>query len=1038
MDNGDALETLNDIAMIGMAGRFPGARDVDEFWRNLRDGVHSVKFFSDEELERAGIDRSVWGRPDYVKAGGVLEDIDLFDAEFFGFTPREAEIMDPQQRVFLECAWQALEGAGYDSETYEGRIGLYAGGGMNDYLLNIYSNRRVLDTTDIFQIIIGNEKDHLATQVSYRMNLRGPSIAVQTTCSTSLVAVSMACQSLLTYQCDMALAGGVSIKSSQRGGYLYREGGVDSPDGFCRAFDARAKGTVAGNGAGVVILKRLGDALADGDEIHAVIKGSAVNNDGSRKAGYTAPGVEGQAEVIAEALALARVKAETVSYVETHGTGTSLGDPIELAALTQAFRGETGKKAFCAVGSVKTNVGHLNTAAGVAGLIKTVQALKHGQLPPSLHFERPNPQIDFAASPFFVNTRLAAWETDGLPRRAGVSSFGIGGTNAHVVLEEAPPRRASGEGRASQLLLLSARTDSALEAATQNLADYLRRHPDANLADVAYTLQVGRRVFNRRRALVCQGVDDALEALSNPGAGRVSTTHEGRRERPVAMIFSGQGTQYVNMARELYETEATFREHVDLCAEILLPHLGLDLRDVLYPAGERAGTDWSGLEQTALAQPALFAVEYALARLWMEWGVRPAAMLGHSVGEYVAACLAGVFSLEDALALVALRGRLMQQLPRGAMLALKCAAQEEVLPLLSADERLSLAALNSPTACVVSGPVEAVEQLEARCAELNITARRLRTSHAFHSAMMDPMLAEFTEHVRRVRLRAPQVPYVSNVTGTWITAEEATSPDYWARHLRQTVRFAEGVAALAKMPGVVLLEAGPGHSLDASAVAAPAASKRPPVVYSLPHTHDRRTGGSFLLNALGRLWSAGVQADWSGVYRHERRRRLTLPTYPFERRRYWVDAVPQARADAAAPTSDGTADAAAASGLTPAAADAEDSADKQLEQMITQIWHEVLGVEQIGAHDNFFDLGGNSLMGIQLLSRLRKTFLLDLPMSGLFESPTVAGLAALIEQYQLEGEELDELERMLQEVEGLSAEDLAGVLASDDEQAVVN
>nr|QEO73752.1 Beta-ketoacyl synthase [uncultured bacterium] len=863
------------------------------------------------------------------------------------------------------------------------------------------------------------------------MNLKGPSLAVQSTCSTSLVAVSMACHSLLTYQCDMALAGGVSIKTTQKGGYLYREGGIDSPDGFCRAFDAKAKGTVAGNGAGVVVLKRLADALEDGDEIHAVIRGWAVNNDGSLKAGYTAPSVEGQAEVITEALAAARVKADSISYVEAHGTGTPLGDPIEIAALTQAFRGDTDGRGFCAVGSVKTNVGHLNTAAGVAGLIKTVQALRHKQLPPSLHFTTPNPKADFSNSPFYVNAGLKPWETQGAPRRAGVSSFGIGGTNAHVVLEEAPARENSSEGRAEQLLLISARTETALEAATENLADYLRRHPDANLSDVAYTLQVGRRVFKHRRALVCRGAADAAAALSAPANGRCSTSVEERRERPVAMVFSGQGTQYANMARELYETEKTFREDVDRCAEILRPHLGLDLRDVLYPDARRAGQDLPGLEQTALAQPALFVVEYALAKLWIEWGVRPAAMLGHSIGEYVAACLAGVFSLEDALELVAVRGRLMQRLPGGAMLALKC-APGEAAPLLAADERLSLAALNGPAACVVSGPVEAVERLEARCAELHTPARRLRTSHAFHSAMMEPMLAEFTEHLRGVSLRAPQVPYVSNVTGTWITADEATSPAYWARHLRQTVRFAEGVAALAKMRDVLLLEVGPGHSLNASVAGDSAQPGCAPILYTLPHTHDRRTESSVLLNTLGRLWSAGVQVDWSGFYRHESRRRLTLPTYPFQRRRYWVDAVPQARAEALAAAPSG--EAVTAPEVAAETAGGEDAADKQLEQTITEIWREVLGVAQIGPHDNFFDLGGNSLMGIQLLSRLRKTFLLELPMSGLFESPTVAGLAALIEQYQLEGDELDELERMLAEVEGLSDDDLAGVLAGEENE----
>ena len=884
----DPAEGLN-IAIIGMAGRFPGARNIDEFWQNLRDGVESISFFTDQEVEAAGVDPALLQNPHYVKAGGVLEDVELFDASFFGFNPREAEIMDPQHRVFLECAWEALENAGYDPESYEGLIGVYAGMSMNTYLLfNLLSNRHVIASVHSDQLAIGNGRDYLPTRVSYKLNLRGPSVNIQTACSTSLVAVHLACQGLLSYECDMALAGGVSIDIPQKRGYLYLEGGIGSPDGHCRAFDAKARGTVGGNGVGIVVLKRLADALADGDTIYAVIKGSAINNDGSLKVGYTAPSVEGQAEVIATAQAIAGVDPETIRYIETHGTGTSLGDPIEIAALTQVFRASTQAKGFCAIGSVKTNIGHLDAAAGVAGLIKTVLALKHKMLPPSLNFEQPNPQIDFENSPFYVNTKLSEWEApaDGTPRRAGVSSFGIGGTNAHVVLEEAPVIEPSGPSRPWQLLLLSAKTASALETATTNLADHLKRHPDLNLADVAYTYQVGRHAFDHRRMVVCRDLEDAVTALETRDPQRVFTAlHEGG-DRPVAFMFTGQGAQYVNMGRELYQTEPTFREQVDLCAELLRPHLGFDLRDLLYPTEEDAEEAAARLKQTYITQPALFVIEYALAQLWMEWGIRPQAMIGHSIGEYVAACLAGVFSLEDALALVADRGRMMQSLPGGAMLSLPL-PEDEVRSLLN--EKLSLAVINAPTLCVVSGPNDAVDKLEVQLAEKGVVYRRLHTSHAFHSNMMEPILEPFTRRVAQVELHPPRIPFISNVTGTWITAEEAMDPGYWAKHLRHTVRFADGVQELLREPARVLLEVGPGRTLSTLTRHHPDCTGERVVLSSLRHPKDQQSDVAFLLNTLGKLWLAGVKVDWSGFYAHERRHRIPLPTYPFERQRYWIE-----------------------------------------------------------------------------------------------------------------------------------------------------
>jgi acyl transferase domain-containing protein/acyl carrier protein len=888
-----------------MAGRFPGAKNVAELWENLCQAVESISFFSDQELEEAGIDSELMHAPNYIRARGVLGDADYFDAGFFGHSPKVAELMDPQHRLFLECAWAALEDAGYDSERYKRRIGVYAGESMNTYLLNnLYARIRMVASVDSLQAAIGNDKDSLTTEVSYKLNLRGPSVTIQSSSSTSLVAVHHACQSLLNYECDMALAGGVSIHFPEKAGYLYQEGGATSRDGHCRAFDAQAEGFVNGHGAGVVVLKRLEEAIADGDTVLAVIKGSAVNNDGSVKVSYMAPSVDGQAEVIAMAQAIAGVAAETISYVEAHGTATNLGDPIELAALTQAFRASTDQTGFCAIGSVKTNIGHLDAAAGVAGLIKTVLALKHRMIPPSLHYQSPNPQIDFANSPFYVNTQLAEWPAQGAPRRAGVSSFGMGGTNAHVVLEETPMLAPSGPSRPWQLLLLSAKTSSALAAMTTNLVDQLRREPTLDLADVAYTLQVGRRAFSYRRVLVCQDRDDAITTLETFDPERVLSGFQEPGDRPVAFLFSGQGAQYIDMGRDLYQGERVFREQVDRCAELLLPHLGRDIRDVLYPRddgrtandeGSDASIGGTPLNQTLYAQPALFVIEYALAQLWMAWGVQPRAMIGHSIGEYVAACLSGVFSLEDALALVANRARLMQQMPGGAMLAVPL-PEDELLPLL--DGQLGLAAINGPALCVVSGPSLAVDQLAARLAERGIEGRRLHTSHAFHSAMMEPILGAFTDVVRRIKLNPPQIPYISNLTGTWATATEALDPAYWARHLRQPVRFADGLRELLQSQDDVLLEIGPGRSLGTLARQHPARGPEQLVLASLRHPNDRYADESFILSTLGRLWLMGVPIDWTRFAADEQRRRVSLPSYPFERQRYWVEPQKLTSADA--------------------------------------------------------------------------------------------------------------------------------------------
>lgn len=883
----DAGSGMESIAIIGLAGRFPGAGSVDELWEKVRDGVECIQRFSDAELEAAGVPSAQLKLAQYVKAGTTLAGVDQFDASFFGYNPREAEVIDPQQRVFLESAWEALESAGYDPERCRGAIGVFAGVGMNSYLFNVYSNREIMAAVGGYQAMISNDKDFLSTRVSYKLNLKGPSLTIQTACSTSLVAVQLAYQSLLNYQCDLALAGGICINLPQGRGYLYQEGMILSPDGHCRAFDAKAQGTVPGQGVGIVVLKRLSEALADGDTIHAIIRGAAINNDGGHKIGYTAPSVDGQAEVIATALAIEQISPETISYVEAHGTGTPLGDPIEVAALTRAFRAGTQKTGYCALGSLKTNLGHMDAAAGVGGLIKAVLALKHRQLPPSLHYEAPNSKIDFAGSPFFVNTQLAAWDSPpGIPRRACVSSFGIGGTNAHVVLEEAPSPAASPSARPVQLLLFSARSNEAVEEATRRLAAHLSRKPEANLADVAFTLQAGRRQFKHRRAVICSQPGEAVEAIMSSDPKRLIVSSEEARDRSVVFLFTGQGAQFVNMGADLYRSEPVFRKHLDECCDHLKAPLALDLRTVLFSTDPAAS---ERLNQTDLAQPALFAVEYAMARLWISWGVRPQAMVGHSIGEYVAACLAEVFTLPEALALVAVRGSLMKRLPPGAMLSVSLPAAEVEASWTSLGLRdLSIASLNAPSLCVVSGPTPSVEALESELTKKAVGCRRLHTSHAFHSSMMDPILAEFTQRVAAVKPRAPKAPFVSNLTGAWIREGEATDPAYWAGHLRNAVRFSDGIQELLKEPRM-FIEMGPGQTLT-SLVRQHLGHQSPhAVIPSLPGPKDSQPGQAFLLNSLARYWVAGGQVGWKGFYAGDKRRRVPLPTYPFERQRYWVE-----------------------------------------------------------------------------------------------------------------------------------------------------
>ncbi|MDJ0105742.1 SDR family NAD(P)-dependent oxidoreductase [Rhodococcus erythropolis] len=886
-----------DIAVIGLAGRFPGARTVDEYWANIQAGVHSITSFAVDELTARGVNTA---DPGLVPAGYVMEDSEWFDAGFFGYSPREAELTDPQHRVLLECAWEAMENAGYDPGRHAEPTGVYVGAGHNTYLLRVIATQPNADELLYDkQTVIGNRSDFLASRISYKLGLRGPSINIQSACSTSLVAVAEACQSLLAYQCDLALAGGVSVDEGRRDGYVYRSDGIFSPDGFCRTFDAQAQGTVGGDGAGIVVLKRLEDAVADRDNICAVIKGFAVNNDGAHRAGFTAPSAVSQTDVITSALDNAGVTAESIGYLEVHGTATALGDLIEFSALRSAFAGVPSSQ--CAIGSVKTNIGHLDSAAGVAGLIKTLLAVRDGVLPPSLHFEEPDPRLGMDNSPFYVNTELRPWPAQDNPRCAGVSSFGLGGTNAHIIIGQAPeiPAEPKHDTEVAQLLPLSARTSEELDLTTVRLLDHLRMHPTLPVADIAFTLQHGRKEFPHRRTLVCATTDDAIAALTAGDDGRLLTATAPTTGGPVAFMFTGFGSQFPGMAHALYNEEAVFAEAFDLCADLLeadirtptftAPASLTDFRQVLLQP-ERSDHP---LDQPALGYPAMFALEYALVQLWASWGVQPSAMIGHSLGEYVAACVAGVFSLPDALRLVVERARLIQTLDEGAMLAVPLSEGEAGTFM---GEQVCLAAVNGPRTCVLSGSVTGIDDTANLLSANGIEFRRLNSRFAFHSPSMEAIVEPYADLVRTVRLCRPSVPFVSNISGTWITDGEATSPEYWARHLRETVRFADGIATLWAMPDVALVEIGPTPTLTPDAVQHPAAHgiANRVVVPSLRSPYEGRSDRAALLDAAGKLWLAGRTTSFPAP---RGGKRIALPTYPFQRRAYRLATTRRSRAD---------------------------------------------------------------------------------------------------------------------------------------------
>lgn len=1002
---------MESIAIIGMSGRFPGAPDVDAFWRNIKGGVDSISRFPVSELEAGNPEDA--GKTGHVCARGVIEDIDLFDARFFSFLPKEAELLDPQQRVFLELGWQAIESAGYDTQRYPGAIGVFAGCFLNSYLLaNLCSRREFLQQlvdsiqTDALHVELGSEKDYLATQAAFRLGLRGPAMTIQTACSTSLVAAAAACQSLAARECDMALAGGVTIVVPQKRGYVHKEGSILSADGYCRPFDAAASGTVFSNGGAVVLLKRVDDALADGDTIYAVIRGYALNNDGNRKVNYTAPSVAGQAEVISRALEMAGVDARSIGYVEAHGTATPVGDPIEVSGLATAYRATTADTGFCALGSVKANIGHLDVAAGAAGLIKVALSIHEGVIPPLAHYSSPNPKIDFPSTPFYVNTECRAWETDGTPRRAGISSFGLGGTNAHLVLEQAPSSTRGALARSRHLLLLSARSQTALAAQGERLAAHLESAADQDLADVAFTLQKGRREFDQRRFVVGGDRAEILARLRSPArpgeAGPVAALRP-----PVVFMFPGQGSQYPGMGRELYREEPLFRDTVDRCADAVLadPQSGFDLRDHLLwdaASGRPAVEVELEMAQTRIAQPAIFTIEIALARLLVAWGIQPTALVGHSVGEFAAACLAGVFELEDAARLVAARGRLMQALPPGRMLAVRSGAEavEAMLP-----DGLSIAAINAPELTVVSGPEEIVTGFAGRAEAAGLRTSELRTSHAFHSTMMEPMLEPLQAEIGAVGRSAPGIAVHSTALARLLTAEEVCDPAYWARQVMEPVRFSEAIAGAAANGRRVFLEVGPRQSLSTFCRQVLGTERSLAIVPCLGQGAGDQSELDQLMGAVGRLWISGASPDWDAIQGSDRRR-VPLPTYPFERKRFWIDAPARATLD-----SDGVTPA-AGERATGSASDDGDESDHpagrsaspgrdesphgRLVARLTAIAADLSGypVDSLVPDATFMELGFDSLFMTQLASTYQQEFGVRLTFRQLLDDhPTLDALA---------------------------------------------
>jgi amino acid adenylation domain-containing protein len=1000
-----------DIAVIGMAGRFPGSDSIEELWENLRDGKETISFFTKEELD-SSLPESLRKDPLYIGARGLLPSAKNFDASFFGLNPQLAAAMDPQIRMFLEISWEALEQSGHLPKHYKGNIGVYSGSEINTYYENnIFNNKELKSQIGDLLIYTVNGKDFIAPRTSYHLNLKGPSVSVHSACSTSLLAVAEAVKAIRAGMCDIALAGGSSVTAPIYSGHLYDDGFVKSPDGRTRPFEASGKGTVFSDGAGVVVLKRLEEAEKDGDIIYGVIKGVGVNNDGGDKGSFMAPSAKGQAGAIISAFNDAQILPSTISYTEAHGTATPIGDPIEIEGLKIAY-GKQEKNGYCALGSIKSNMGHTTAAAGVAGLIKVLLSMRHKQIPPMVGFNTPNPNIDFENSPFYINNKLIDWEADG-KRRAGVSSFGIGSTNVHVIVEEYDVEPVpSSTGRPLQLLMWSAKSQNSLLGYENALGNFIDTSKNIALADIAYSLNVTRDDFNHRSFVVADSTNDAAEKLLSLKAKSTKSSILKIVPTEMGFLFPGQGAQYLQMGKTLYDNEKVYRDAVDKCAELLMEDLDLDIRNVIYPETNSSDAE-ELLKNTRLTQPSLFVTEYALSQLWMSWGIKPTFLCGHSIGEFAAAHLAGIMNLKDALHIVAVRGRLISELPGGSMLAVRVPAEKlyELLP-----DTLSVAAINSNQFCVVSGTKENIASFNQELDSQDIPNKMLLTSHAFHSSMMDPILDSFKNELEKIKLNIPRLPIISTVSGTWLTDTEATSPNYWVNHLKNTVRFADAMDTAFELDDFILLEAGPGQTLITLA-RQQAVGKIIPAFPSL--TFPKEEGDneySTLLNALGELWMRGINPDWKSFYGQQQRQKIDLPSYVFDRKPCWIE--PLSTIETPITQKSIVSDIPVLANIPIIAAETDNSSIKLKDSRkdsillkISEIIKNASGIiyESGAASNTFLELGLDSLSLTQLSGRLKKEFDLPITFRQLNEEfPTPSLLADYID-LNLPEEELPEL-----------------------------
>ncbi len=985
-----------EIAIIGMVGKYPGASNLFEFWENLKKGVDSITFFSEKELLETGIDPELIKKPNYVKAKGILKDPECFDYKFFGYSNRDAQIMDPQSRLLHECCYSALDDACYNSENYTGSIGLFIGASTNlhwqamTFLENI--NQNVALDFETNQL---TEKDEINLRISYNLNLKGPSIFVKTACSTSLTTVHLACRSLLLGECNMALAGGVSMTSPIKQGYLFQEGFVRSSDGHCRAFDEKADGFVVGTGVGMVLLKPLQNAIKDKDNIYAVIKGSALNNDGKRRIGYTAPSVEGQNEVIQQAHQMSQVDPESISFIETHGSGTALGDPIEIEALKKAISSE--KKKTCAIGSVKTNIGHLDAAAGIASLTKAVLALKNKQIPPNVHFNKPNPRLNLQDTPFYINNELIEWPTNSR-RRAAVNSLGMGGSNVHLILEEVPPRENTKNEDWHQLIF-SAKTESSLNNYKNNLSSFLEKSKDSSLYDIEYSLKIGRGVFNHRCFVLGQDTNSLTSILRESNERKLYKNFFQSKPK-VVFMFPGQGVQYFKMGEQLYFKHKVFREQFDICASFIKRYYSIDILSVIIG---NSNINQSILLDTSLAQPLIFSFEYALAKLLIQCGIVPDYMIGYSFGEYVAACLSGVFSLEDALKLVVLRGKLMKDAPKGKMISVPLPENElkTILPV-----GLNIA-INNDDSCIIAGGEHLLNNFELILKEKKIIYFPLDLTHAGHSPSMDSVLEKFELEIQNIAFDKLKIPFISNVTGKEITNEQAMSTRYWVNHLRDTVRFAEGIKSILKDENVILLEVGPGRGLNALVNRFIKMEKRQRVINVSRQFSDKFSDNYYFLKALGLIWLYGVDVNWLAYYSEKKGNKVSLPHYAFDKFKLPVSKpivtnhlqLHDIKAKNSAIDERIVSDSITITNnvnLRPTLSSEYVAPSTKTEETIIQVWQNVFGLDNVGVEDDFFELGGDSLKAVAIVSKVQSTFDTSISIQDFFKIPTIKHLAHLV------------------------------------------